>query len=340
MPTMMDVAREAGVGIGTVSRVFAGSPQVTESTRVRVRAAAETLGYTPSRKSPGERPPDGGLIGVLVPFFDEASSFQRLRGIVNYLAPHGYDTVLHAVRTPAHARGKLMELPSSSTLDGLIVMSLPLADHEAERLASADFPTVLVDTTDTRLASIVVDDRAGGSLATNHLLHLGHTEIAFLGEPPRNPFGFVASANREAGYRQAMARAGVDVKSSRVRYGAFLHSAARTMAVDLLSAQDAPTAIVAASDVQAFGVLDAAEQLGMRVPDDVSVIGYDDIDLAAQMGLSTVRQPLVRSGERGAELVVQAVAMGHAHPIVEQLEVELVVRRTSARPVPTRRDHA
>jgi DNA-binding LacI/PurR family transcriptional regulator len=169
---------------------------------------------------------------------------------------------------------------------------------------------------------------------------LGHTDIAFLGEPPRNPFGFVASANREAGYRQAMARAGLEVKPSMVRYGAFLHSAARTMATDLLTMTDAPTAVVAASDVQAFGVLDAAEQLGMKVPDDVSVIGYDDIDLATQMGLSTVRQPLFTSGERAAELVVQAVAMGHAHPTVEQLEVELVVRRTSARPALTRRTHA
>ncbi|MGZ4701813.1 MAG: substrate-binding domain-containing protein, partial [Ilumatobacteraceae bacterium] len=119
------------------------------------------------------------------------------------------------------------------------------------------------------------------------------------------------------------------VPAALVRYGAYLHSAARQMATELLTLPDAPTAIVAASDVQAVGCLEAASRLGISVPEELSVIGYDDIDLAALMGLSTVRQPLVYSGERGADLVLEALSMPNRQPHTERLELELVVRSTT-----------
>jgi LacI family transcriptional regulator len=328
---MLDVARTAGVGIGTVSRVLNDSPQVSETTRDKVRAAIEATGYSRTRRSRLDQPKQGRLIGVLVPFFDEASPFQRLRGIVSQLAPHDCEAVIINVKSPAQARAKLMELPHNTVLDGLLVISLPLQPEEGSRLAAARFPTVLVDTVHPELPSVHIDDRAGGTLATRHLLSLGHTRIAFVGEQPRNEFGFVASAHRESGYRQAMIEAGYPVAPELVRYGAYLHSAARKVTRDLLQLPDPPTAIVAGSDTQAIGCLDAARQLGFRVPQDLSVIGYDDIDLAAMMGLSTVRQPLVYSGERGAGLIIESLAMRPTQPSVELLELELVVRATTAR---------
>jgi DNA-binding LacI/PurR family transcriptional regulator len=332
MATMHDVAGAAGVGIGTVSRVLNNSPQVSEATRQRVLVAVEQTGYRPLRRSRRDQPKQQQLIGVLVPFFDEASPFLRLRGIVSRLAPHGCEAVIIDVRSPAQARVKLMELPTSSVLDGLIVISLPLQPEEGHHLAQARFPTVLVDTVHPELPSVHVDDRAGGMLATRHLLSLGHEQIAFIGEQPHNRFGFVASTHREAGYRQAMAEAGISVRSELVRYGAYLHSAARKIARDLLQLSEAPTAIVAGSDTQAIGCLDAARQLGVQVPDELSIMGYDDIDLAPMMGLSTVRQPLMYSGERGADLVMEAMAMRPTQPSAELLELELVVRSTTARP--------
>jgi DNA-binding LacI/PurR family transcriptional regulator len=253
-----------------------------------------------------------------------------LRGIVARLAPHGGAAVLHNVESPAQARAKLLELPKSAILDGLIVVSLPLVDDEGERLISARFPTVLVDSTYPGLPSVCIDDRIGGAMATKHLISLGHRRIAFVSEPPHNAFGFIAGARREEGFRAAMADAGLSVPTAFVRYGAYLHSAAREIATDLLNLPDPPTAIVAASDVQAVGCLEAASRLGLKVPDDLSVVGYDDIDLAGLMGLSTVRQPLVYSGERGAELVVEALSMRHRQPHTEKLELELVVRNTTA----------
>ena len=330
MATMAEVAKHAGVGIGTVSRVMSGSTKVSDTTRIKVQASAEQLEYRRPRKSVAEQGKGGRLVAVLVPFFDEKSAFQRLRGIVSRLAPHGCEVVLHNVESPGQARAKLVELPRSPIFDGLIVISLPLVGDEGERLVNARFPTVLVDTSYPGLPSVCIDDRAGGALATRHLISLGHKRIAFVSEPPHNAFGFLAGARREEGFRSTMAEAGLHVPASLVRYGAYLHSAARQMATELLSLPDRPTAIVAASDVQAVGCLEAATQLGITVPDELSVVGYDDIDLAGLMGLSTVRQPLIYSGERGADLVLEALSMRNRQPNTEMLELELVVRSTTA----------
>jgi DNA-binding LacI/PurR family transcriptional regulator len=330
MATMADVAKHAGVGIGTVSRVLSGSAKVSDTTRTKVHASAEQLGYQRSRKSTGEQGKGDRLIAVLVPFFDEKSAFQRLRGIVSRLAPHGCEVVLHNVESPEQARAKLVELPHNLIFEGLIIISLPLIGDEGARLVDARFPTVLVDTSYPGLPSVCIDDRAGGALATKHLISLGHKRIAFVGEPPHNAFGFVSSARREEGFRATIADAGLKVSVSLVRYGAYLHSAARQMAAELLSLPDRPTAIVAASDVQAIGCLEAASQLSISVPGELSVVGYDDIDLAGLMGLSTVRQPLVYSGERGADLVLEALSMRNRRPNNEMLELELVVRATTA----------
>jgi len=327
---MAEVAKHAGVGIGTVSRVLSGSPKVSDTTRTKVQASAQRLGYRRPRKSRAEQGKGGRLIAVLVPFFDEKSAFQRIRGIVSRLAPHGCEVVLHNVESPAQARAKLVELPRSLILDGLIVISLPLIGDEGDRLINARFPTALLDSSYPGLPSVCIDDRAGGALATRHLLSLGHTRIAFVSEPPHNAFGFIAGARREEGFRATMADAGLEVPAELVRYGAYLHSAARQMATELLSLPHPPTAIVAASDVQAVGCLEAATHLGIKVPDELSVVGYDDIDLAGLMGVSTVRQPLIYSGERGADLVLEALSMRNRQPNNEMLELELVVRATTA----------
>jgi DNA-binding LacI/PurR family transcriptional regulator len=330
MATMAEVAKHAGVGIGTVSRALNGGAKVSDAAMQRIREAADEIGYCKTRKTLSDQPKRGRLIGVLVPFFDEASPFQRLRGIVSRLAPHGCDVVILNVASPEQARAKLVELPRNTVLDGLIIVSLPILSDEGERLAGARFPTVLVDTAHPSLPSVRNDDRAGGALATKHLIDLGHSRIAFVGEQPQSPFGFVASAHREDGYRRAMRDASLPIRPEFVRYGAYLHAAARQMGRDLLQLPDPPTAVVAASDTQAVGCLDAARQLGRRVPEDLSIIGYDDIELASTMGLSTVRQPLLYSGERGADLIIEALAMRPAQPSTEVLELELVVRSTTS----------
>ena len=329
MSTLADVAAHAGVGIGTVSRVLNDSPNVSVAMRERVMSAVGQLGYQPTRKKRSDQASRTGYVGVLVTFFDEPSAYQRLRGIVSRLQPHNYEIVLYNVASPSHARTTVAEIPDHEILDALIVISLPLSSSEAKLLAGASFPTVLLDTTAPGLPTVCIDDRHGGAIATQHLLDLGHHRIAFVGEPPDNPFGFVSSAHREESYGDTLLKAGITPDPALIRHGAHLRSAAKQMTLELLALAEPPTAIVAASDVQAVGVIEAAEALHLKVPDDLSIIGYDDIELASLMGLTTVRQPLERSGQRVADLIIQAIASSNRAVFVEEMELELVVRSST-----------
>jgi DNA-binding LacI/PurR family transcriptional regulator len=269
---------------------------------------------------------------VLVTFFDEPSALQRFSGIVPRLQSNDLHVVLYNIESPSQGRAALMEIPRNQLLQALIVMSLPLSEAEAKELAKARFPVVLVDTWGKGLPSVTIDDRHGGFIATQHLVDLGHRRIGFVGEPADNSFGFVSSGRREEGYLAALGRAGIAPDPALVRHGAHQRGAAKQMTLDLLDLEQPPTAIVAASDVQAVGVMEAAESKGIVVPEDLSVIGYDDIDLASLMGLTTVRQPLVRTGERAAELVLEAIGGRRRSAFDEQLQVELVVRSTTRPP--------
>ena len=333
MTTIADVAAHAGVGVGTVSRVLTGNPQVSPETRSQVLASIELLRYRPSRTSARRASNKTGYVGVVVPFFDTPSVYPRVRGIVSRLQPHGFNIVLFNLDTPDLARKTMSDIPFSTTLSGLIVISLPLQEAEVDRLVAARFPTILIDTRHPQLSSVTVDDFVGGRLSTGHLLSMGHERIAFVGEPIHNPFGFVSSRHREEGYREAMRDAGLPVRPGYVRHAAHLRTAARQQATQLLALSDRPTAIVAASDMQALGALEAVTAAGLESPRDVSVIGYDDIELSSHVGLSTIRQPLNGSGERGAELLIDAIAAGRkTNHFDELLPVELVVRSTTAPP--------
>jgi DNA-binding LacI/PurR family transcriptional regulator len=332
MTTIAEVAVRAGVGVGTVSRVLNGSAQVRPATRAKVQQAIEELEYVPSRASVTRSGEPFGLIGVLVPFFDSPSAYQRLRGIVAHVERHGFEVVLFNVESTDRARSRLAVLPRNRVLEGLIVMSMPLLGDEGERLSRASFPVVLIDTTHPLIASVNIDDRRGGRLATEHLIGLGHQRIAFVGEPHRNPFGFITSVHREAGFTAAMQSAGLEVPPGYVRYGPHLRSTAKHLATELFALHSPPTAIVAASDTHALGVLEAARESGRVIPDDVSIVGYDDIEMAGELGLTTIRQPLLLSGRRGAELLIGAIESGQHPAIMEHLDLELVVRSSSGPP--------
>jgi len=169
---------------------------------------------------------------------------------------------------------------------------------------------------------------AGGRLATEHLIALGHERIAFLGDRERTGDWFVSSALRRAGYEAALADAGLERDPALVRRGPHGRAEARLMTRDLLLTADPPTALFAASDVQALAALDAAEELGVSVPGELSVVGYDDIELARYAGLTTAAQPLEESGALGAELLLAALEGAEVHDV--ELDVVVVARSTTA----------
>jgi LacI family transcriptional regulator len=325
LATITQVARKAGVGVATVSRVLNGSPAVREGTRRRVLDAIADLGYAPN---PAARALSTGRtlsIGVVAPFFTRPSVMERLRGVSHVLAGAGYQLVLFDVERPGQDSESFRTLPSG--LDGVLSISLCPPEPDLARFEAAGMPVVLVDHPDQRLPGVHTDDVEGGRLATEHLLALGHRRIAFLGDFEHNHHGFTSSAMRRRGYEKALAAAGCDVDPELVRRAAHGREPAAALARELLGSERPPTAVFAASDTQALGVLEAAEELGVAVPGDLSVVGYDDIELARYAGLTTVAQPLEESGARGAALLLAALEGAAAE--ATQLPIELVVRSTT-----------
>jgi DNA-binding LacI/PurR family transcriptional regulator len=331
--TIAEVARLAGVGVGTVSRVLNDHPAVTAETRARVEAAMVKLDYRPSPLARNLKRGRTQRIAVLVSFFTNPSAVERLRGLSQALSGRGYEQVLYPVNDDAERVRHMQTLSGPHQADGIVLLSLPPTDVEVARLQRSTVSVVQVDARHPAFPSIVIDDVRGGQLAAEHLLTLGHRDIAFIGDIEDHPYGFTSSRDRHAGLADTLAHAGHPIDAAWVRTAPHGAEPAAQLARELLRERRRPTAIFAASDTQAFGVLAATREFGLRVPEDVSVLGFDDIEAAAHVGLSTVRQPLQESGRLAAELLLADLAHpGSTPPEQHVLPLEIVPRGTTAPP--------
>jgi DNA-binding LacI/PurR family transcriptional regulator len=324
-----DVARRAGVSPATVSRVLTGSARVTDARRERVERAIAELGFRPSSLARGLSLGRTCTLGVIAPFFTHWGTMARLRGITDSAAAADYDLMIFNVEAPKQRADALLEFARRDRVDGLLVLSVPLEDGHVEQLRREELPVVVVDVDRPELSRVTIDDVAGGRMATEHLLERGHRRIGFVGDVPDDGLGFTVSDLRLAGYRDALAAAGVPADPDVVRLGVYGRDGARALAADLLARGDRPTAIFAASDMQAVGVLEAAAQAGLQVPDDVAVVGFDDIEIADVLGLTTIRQPLADTGAEAVRLLLAELEDG-PHDTVEIVKpLALVPRRTT-----------
>ena len=330
--TIRDVAKRAGVGVGTVSRVLNDHPFVSDATRQKVLSAIEALDYTPNSIARRLSLRKTLTIAVIVPFFTRPSFVERLRGVEFALADSEYDLVLFNVETTDKRDAYFHDVPRRERVDGMLIISLSPHDADVDRFLQAGVPTVLVDARHPRLSRAVIDDVAGGRLAVQHLIELGHRKIAYVSDQLENPFNFVSSRDRYEGYRQALTAADIPFRPDYHREGEHGRQQAREMAHALLSLEDPPTAIFAASDTQAIGVLEAAQDAGLSVPEDLSVIGYDDIEIAEYLQLTTIRQPLFASGVEGVTLLLETIANPQPTAQQVQLPTRLVVRQTVGAP--------
>ncbi len=326
--TIRDVARHAGVGIATVSRVINGSPSVSEETRQRVLQAIEELNYTPNpiarRLSTGRT----WTIGALVPFFTLPEFVKRLQGIQHALSESEYDLVLFNIENLAQRDRYFLDLTRNNRVDGLLILSLSLSDEQVAMFRDANIPLVLVDAAHPRLNRVVVDHTLGGRTATEYLIARGHTRIAFVSDPLEDPFNFTAPRQRYQGYRNALDAAGIPFREAYAMHGPHGRENARKMGRALLSLDEPPTAVFAASDTQAIGVMEAAREMGLRVPEDLSVVGYGDLRDAEYLNLTTIHQPLFESGLEAVNLLVELIENPPAEPRVLELPVHMVERGT------------
>lgn len=328
--TIYDVAREAGVSIATVSRVLNTPHQVNETTRQQVVAAIDRLGFVPKVEAMARARRRHQRIGVLAPFFTMPAFVQRLRGIASVLDGSRYELVVYSVDNAQHCRSYFETLPLTHRIDGLIVMSLRLDDTVAERLAQQALPTVLIETSHPALSGVEIDNVGGGRLAAEYLLKRNHRRLGFVGGDSEIPgYTLHTSELRLAGYRHALQKANVALPDEYVLGTQNSLEHARAHAHTLLALPEPPSAIFAASDNLAMGVLQAARERGLRVPKDVAVIGFDGLDVAEYIGLTTITQSLDESGKVAVELL-QARIANPARPIQHvRLALQVTPRETA-----------
>jgi DNA-binding LacI/PurR family transcriptional regulator len=269
-------------------------------------------------------------IAVIVPFFTRPSVVERLRGIEATLAESEYDLIVFNVETVERRDTCFRDVPRRERVDGVLIISLAPRDEEVNRLASSDVPVVLIDANHPGFSRAVTDDVTGGRVATQHLISLGHRRIGYISDPLKEPFNFTSSRDRYRGYRQALEVAGIPFRPEYHQQGQHGRYEARRLASRLLALVEPPTAIFTHSDTQAMGVLEAARDAGLGVPEDLTVIGYDDIEIAEYLGLTTIRQQLFESGARGVELLLDTLATPSTDLRCDTLPVELVIRGTTA----------
>ncbi len=334
-PTIYDVAKAAGVGVGTVSRVLNNSTRVSPETQERVLRAIRELGY---KRSKVARQLSTGThhrgVGAIMPFITPPSFVERLRGIQMALdhQQNDYNLVLYNVSEPDRQHEQILTIVEQSTVDGLLVITLNLSDEERELLTNAGIPFVLLsDVCNGEMNCISPDNLHGGFLATQHLLDLGHRRVAYVGDEFPNDFGIPTSELRYKGYVSALESYHVPFNPDYVCLGVHGEETAQRLTESLLALPEPPTAIFAMSDIQAIGCILAIRAMGLRVPEDISVIGFDDVQLSRYLDLTTVRQHLERSGYLGMQLLLDMLLTPENVQPRELPALEVVVRSTTQR---------
>lgn len=333
--TIRDVAKKAGVGIGTVSRVLNNSPLVNPLTRKRVMEAIAELGFRPNsvaRQLP--RKTRIHNIGVITqPFvnYNYRSFAERLRGVQSALSrqPHQYELILYSASSLMNYQERLASIALSGTVEGLIIIDLELSDENRTSLENSKIPVVGINHFQNQnWLCIGTSNIHGANLATTHLLQLGHTRIAYVGDEFFDSYGFSTSRERFQGYSNTLAEHGHKVRDEYVALGTHDYDVARQLAGGFLKLPEPPTAIFAMSDIQALGCLAAARDMGFKVPEQLSIIGYDDLEMSYHTGLTTIRQHLELSGQLAIQHLMHLLKGDSPHPSPLP-PPEVIVRQTT-----------
>jgi LacI family transcriptional regulator len=325
--TLATIAAEAGVSMPTVSKVVNGRPDVAAATRVRVERLLDEHQYTRTGSQRGRR---SGLVDLVFNGLDSPWAVEILRGVEEWGADHGTAVVVSAVRYGNARPASWTSALASHDTDGVILVTSALTEAQLEQLRSSGIPLVVVDPVNPpppEVASVGATNWAGGLAATEHLLSLGHRRIAAIA----GPADYLCSRARIDGYRSALERAGIEFDRALVRHGDFQHDGGFSAGGELLDLADHPTGIFAGNDQQALGVYEAARQRGLRIPQDLSVVGFDDLPVVRWVSppLTTVRQPLAEMGRAAAEMLSDLVDSVPLRSRRHELSTELITREST-----------
>ncbi len=349
--TIQDIARLAGVSKATVSRVLNQKQNVDPATRERILKIMHEQGFVPSITASGLASGRARLIGALVPSLMWPFLPEILRAVGDVVGRTSYDLILYSVTDANHEKDQsdmIGRIVGSNLVAGLLaVYPGPLVEHLAD-LHSPDFPVVLIDDQGVpppNIPWISVDNHVGAYTVTRHLIQLGHRRIAHI----QGPLPYQVSHERYQGYCDALAEAGIAFDPALVLQGDFMPASGRACTAAFLTLPERPTAIFAGSDYMAYGAITAATQLGLRVPHDLAVVGFDDNPSSAHMtpALTTVRQPFYEMGQYAIELLLSLLETSRrsgepdssangtgvtADPLRMKLPTTLVVRQSCGAP--------
>ena len=331
MAGVVEIAEKAGVSPATVSRALRGLHHVNERTRAKIVTAAMELNY-PLRPDliPQDLAQRTNRIGVIAPYISRWFFSQTINGIEQSLREAGMDLLLYNF-SQVDARQRIFQQKQlRGKVDALIVISMPPTDDEFSELLSLGIPITTIGFKHEGCSSVAIDDFLGGYIASKHLTDLGHREIAILSGQRETAYNFDVSDNRKLGYMKALDEVGVEWNPDYEIRGDFNIYTSEIAMESFLRRKKLPTALFCHSDEMAFGALKAIRKKGMRVPEDISVIGFDDHEIAQYVGLTTVSQPPQFEGQMAAAAAIAEIS----NPTMERKNIvvptSLVVRDTTA----------
>ncbi len=334
--TIDDVARRAKVSVATVSRALRGLPNVAPSTRQRVLHAAQELDYV---ADPSASRLAGGrthTVALVVPMLGQWFYSRIFSGVEGVLAAAGFDVLPLTLSGPGGRDRFVSTLPFRKRVDALLLVDAPLREEQLDEVLNGAPCAVTVGVCHPDHPSLQLDNVGAARLAVGHLTGLGHRRVALIGGAPDDPFGFTAPVERAAGYRQALADAGLAPAAELEVAGNFSLQGGAEAMQRLLTLDDPPTAVFACSDEMAIGALQVAQDAGLRVPANLSIVGFDDHEVAEFVGLTTIRQDVGGLGERAAQLLLELLDQPDGTPSAPVPHLfqptRLVVRRTTGPP--------
>lgn len=324
--TVEDVSKKSGVSTATVSRVINKSPKVSPKTRTRVLKAIELLGYMRNHSARALARQRTDTIGVVFPGIDSGFFSEVLKGINEYAVSKDHHLMVAFSQGSHDEPDRVAEYLQAGRVDALILMNLGMSEKFIRQAAKRELPIVLIDrpVKNARVASVMIDNRSGADAAMTHLLGLGYERIAILA----GPTGTIDAEQRYEGCQSAAKRAGHTLDNALIWPGTFFWESGYELMNNWLDAgKPLPDAMFALNDPMAMGVMESMHEHGLSVPDDMALIGFDDVQAARYLGLTTVRSPMREMGRVASEAAINLVTGGRT--LIEQiLPTELIVRRS------------
>jgi LacI family transcriptional regulator len=330
--TIYDVAKKAGVGIGTVSRAMNDSPNINCKTKARIQAIAKELDYKPHSLAQGLARKKTFTIAAVVPFFTNYFFIELFKNIQATLTESGYDLILYNVDRKYLWEHTMDRVLTDRRADGVLIVSIGINEEYADKFINAKVPVVVIDNLSYKIDSVAVANRLAAKQATEHLIHLGHNRVGMI----NGHLSSYPALMRLQGYKQALIENELEfddeilvICDAKVGEHGFNEAAGYKLMQRIIELGDRmPSALFVSSDVQALGVLRAAKENGISIPRDLALMGFDDIEFSRFMGLSTMRQPFGDMGRLGVKRLIELINGAEDAGYHKELKAELIVRET------------